>query len=227
MDSTTIPAAKFRPTAIWTLSATFMCRQRRSQHQPSIFQPPNSCKKTSSCSRVQISAHFSILQHPPGLPLTFQPLPEVAADPDTSAFRNLSNLSCSKCCISTMRSLLHIYRTSQIGISIQFQKRIQNRDFNSIPEKNSIPKNLYLAEFPINQASEYHHKIAPKSAKNSKIWAKAMGPRLICIDLKAPPQISPVLRVLSKDQSMTHRQRTVKMVRTLTSIYVINLFIYI
>jgi hypothetical protein len=32
---------------------------------------------------------------------------------------------------------------------------------------------------------------------------------------------------LSKDQSMTHRQRTAKMVRTLTSIYVINLFIYI
>jgi hypothetical protein len=54
-----------------------------------------------------------------------------------------------------------------------------------------------------------------------------MGPRLICIDLRAPPQISPVLRVLSKDQSMTHRQRTAKMVRTLTSIYVINLFIYI
>ena len=139
MDSITIPAAKFRPTAIWTLSATFMCRQRCSQHQPSIFQPPNSCKKTSSFSRVQISAHFSILQHPPGLPLTFQPLPEVAADPDTSAFRNLSNLSRSKCCISTMRSLLHIYRTSQSGISIQFQKKINSKEsvFGRVSHKPS------------------------------------------------------------------------------------------
>ena len=183
MDSITIPAAKFRPTAIWTLSATFMCRQRCSQHQPSIFQPPNSCKKTSSFSRVQISAHFSILQHPPGLPLTFQPLPEVAADPDTSAFRNLSNLSRSKCCISTMRYIYH-------EIIAAYLPYLPKRDFNSIPEKKSIPKNLYLAEFPINQASEYHHKIAQKSANNCKIWAKAMGPRLICIDLKAPPQIS-------------------------------------
>ena len=119
--------------------------------------------------------------------------------------------------------VLHIY----YEIIAAYLPYLPKRDFNSIPEKKSIPKNLYLAEFPINQASEYHHKIAQKSANNCKIWAKAMGPRLICIDLKAPPQISPVLSVLSKDQSMTHRQRTAKMVRTLTSIYVINIYIYI
>ena len=140
-------SSKVPPHSNLNPQCNFMCRQRRSQHQPSIFQPPNSCKKTSSFSKVQISAHFSILQHPPGFQLTFQPLPEVAADPDTSAFRNLSNLSRSKCCISTMRSLLHIYRTSQSGISIQFQKRIQSvfgrvshKPSQWIPTQNN-PKN--------------------------------------------------------------------------------------